>query len=229
MRARLIGYWKVTLSDSYALPQLCEGPLDPAVRARLVAYLDAGRRVNQYRGFSHCRYGFGDNGSAERADGEWLWPEGLSHYVAVHGVVLPEEFIAHVLAGRASDGLEGAGSRVDATEEDWIRWSGEKMPPAFKAMVRDAIARADQQAEMAIEAEGKKLEQQQGLSDTMCMQAGCERRACRDRALCGRCLVIGSGTIEWIRSRYEMEELRVVLRLGPSAAKASEVTSIAFQ
>lgn len=31
-------------------------------------------------------------------DGVYCWPEGLRHYVHVHGVVLPREFIDHVLA-----------------------------------------------------------------------------------------------------------------------------------
>lgn len=212
MSARLVGYWKSSLRDSYPLPQHFESPLDPGVRSRLVAYLNAGQVVNQYRGNSHCRYGCGDNGSAERTDGEWLWPEGLAHYVATHGVALPQEFIDHV---PRTDSLpvDGAvtGSHVRADEDDWLRWSDEKMPNDFKAAVRNAIAVADQDAIEAIEAAGRGLEEQNGIGEAPCVMAGCQRRACRDRALCGRCLIIGSGTEELIRSQCDTEQLRVLL------------------
>lgn len=63
------------------------------------------------------------------SDGTWLWPEGLSHYVREHGVVLPEEFVVHALSTpipprtevevkleRYLDGTLGAGEPV--TEEE---------------------------------------------------------------------------------------------------------------
>jgi hypothetical protein len=37
-------------------------------------------------------------GDSDLTDGTWLWPQGLVHYVAVHGVALPQEFVAHVSA-----------------------------------------------------------------------------------------------------------------------------------
>jgi len=36
------------------------------------------------------------NGSRDLTDGDYLWPEGLSHYVLAHGVRLPTEFAAHI-------------------------------------------------------------------------------------------------------------------------------------
>jgi hypothetical protein len=48
-------------------------------------------------GYSFCRFVCGiadwDMGSADFCDGDWLWPEGLAHYVEKHSVRLPDEFI----------------------------------------------------------------------------------------------------------------------------------------
>jgi hypothetical protein len=70
-------------------------------RHRLVAYLEAGRELIYWHGCSSCRFrcGIPDSqmGCRELTDGTWAWPEGLSHYVAEHYVMLPEEFAAHVI------------------------------------------------------------------------------------------------------------------------------------
>lgn len=70
----------------------------PAERERLVAYLRSGYRLNGALGYSacrfECRHKFSLLGNGEYTDGEWVWPEGLSHYVYRHGVMLPDEFIA---------------------------------------------------------------------------------------------------------------------------------------
>ncbi len=34
-------------------------------------------------------------GDSELTDGVWAWPQGLSHYVGSHDVVLPDEVLAH--------------------------------------------------------------------------------------------------------------------------------------
>ncbi len=63
-------------------------------------YLDQGERVEQYMGFSYCRFNCGAQGTAmgtaDLSDGAWVWPEGLSHYIREHDVVLPPEFVSHV-------------------------------------------------------------------------------------------------------------------------------------
>src|SRR5262245_15617423 len=60
-------------------------------------------------GFSYCRFHCGKRwrpwgycvssdllGTSELTDGEWLWPEGLPHYIDAHDVCLPEEFVARM-------------------------------------------------------------------------------------------------------------------------------------
>ena len=57
---------------------------------RVVAqYLQAGTPVLWYQGWSTCRICGQENGDAELTDGEFLWPEGLAHYVEAHEVRLP--------------------------------------------------------------------------------------------------------------------------------------------
>src|SRR5262249_50221737 len=60
-------------------------------------------------GYSTCRFFCGKKwrsrgmslstrllGSDELTDGEWIWPEGLPHYIEAHYVCLPEEFVARM-------------------------------------------------------------------------------------------------------------------------------------
>lgn len=62
------------------------------------------RRVIAYRGYSGCRLcdphedHYRHNGTREFDDGTYVWPEGLAHYVRVHGVRLDTEFVHHLLA-----------------------------------------------------------------------------------------------------------------------------------
>ena len=65
-------------------------------RESVAAYLDAAPAVRSFRGYSPCRICGINNGSAERSDGSYLWPEGLAHYVRTHAVKLPDELLAHI-------------------------------------------------------------------------------------------------------------------------------------
>jgi hypothetical protein len=47
----------------------------------------------QYLGYSICRLCGERTGTGESMDGEWVWPEGLAHYVEAHSVRLPEEMV----------------------------------------------------------------------------------------------------------------------------------------
>ena len=71
---------------------------DEQERRVVSGYLGGATRVNQSRGLSACRFCSRQNGSAERTDGVYCWPEGLAHYVVEHSVRLPGEFVAHVLS-----------------------------------------------------------------------------------------------------------------------------------
>jgi hypothetical protein len=86
------GTWQV---DPVAiLAALGPHPADPV----LVSYLRNGHEFEKWRGWSWCRFRCGagseDMGHSDLTDGLWVWPEGLVHYVEVHALPLPEEFVA---------------------------------------------------------------------------------------------------------------------------------------
>ena len=66
-------------------------------RRRMVAYLRSGYRFEAYAGSSYCRFWVCPAwprrlGNWDLTDGQWVWPEGLAHYVEKHWVCLPDEF-----------------------------------------------------------------------------------------------------------------------------------------
>jgi hypothetical protein len=98
----IIGYWITELRDeAYCAPQELVGEMPREIRNCVAEYLDAGVHCIQYGGCSWCRFHCGkpsqEMGSGERTDGRWVWPDGLSHYVRDHGIILPDEFVSHVL------------------------------------------------------------------------------------------------------------------------------------
>ena len=100
----------------------------------MARYLRTGSTVNSWCGYSWCRFGCGiqgpEIGSRDLSDGEWLWPEGLAHYVSVHSVRVPDEIIDRAFGPRTKDAalLSGLG-KVDRREMDrtwWLRWAAER-------------------------------------------------------------------------------------------------------
>jgi hypothetical protein len=191
MALQLIGYWKVTLRDSYPFPQEVEFALEPDVREQLVRYLDAGIRLHQFRGFSSCRYGCGVNGSAELSDGVWLWPEGLAHYLREHRVGLPPEFLRHACRPGAAP-LQGLTPRpsheYEIDESLWTSWAKQYRRPALDHAILAALERVATRCEGALQARAEELQVKRGLADTTCLSAGCSRQATRGMAFCGWCL-----------------------------------------
>jgi hypothetical protein len=108
---KLIGYW-APLSQGYGrhcayadrqpawpdIRQAVRAGWRAADRENLLAYLRSGHYYRMFLGHSHCRFDCRTNyrilGSFEQTDGEWIWPEGLYHYVQRHAVILPDEFVA---------------------------------------------------------------------------------------------------------------------------------------
>ena len=107
---RRVGFWRQVEGghghdpddDSLPDPRLLVDPSwDPDVKKRVVDYLKRGWLPNyEAMGYSYCRFhcGIDDRlmGHREFTDGVWLWPEGFSHYVEVHSVRLPSEFLDHL-------------------------------------------------------------------------------------------------------------------------------------
>jgi hypothetical protein len=95
---KLIGYWTSESDPELPNPRDLVRPGWLGVeRENLIRYLMNASFFRGSWGHSSCRFHCGvddtDMGSSELTDGEWVWPEGLVHYVDRHEVLLPEDFI----------------------------------------------------------------------------------------------------------------------------------------
>jgi hypothetical protein len=96
-KLKAVGYW--WSDDDWTLPHpkwLVQPDWQPADRATIVRYLQSGQGCIWYLGYSWCRFGCDNDtnmGTSCLTDGNWIWPEGLAHYVEQHGLRLPDEFI----------------------------------------------------------------------------------------------------------------------------------------
>jgi hypothetical protein len=94
---RAIGYWRGTWNETLPDPKnYVDLSWDPTERQLVAAYLAAAADVVHWRGWSTCRLCGVNNGSTCKADGVFVWPEGLAHYVTAHSVRPPQEFVDHV-------------------------------------------------------------------------------------------------------------------------------------
>lgn len=97
---RAIGYWRSEREPLLPDPKMFVDPSwDATEREDIARYLDAGEEIVAWRGSSQCRF-CSDlyNGSVCLGDGAFVWPSGLSHYLRVHSVRLPAEFVTHARA-----------------------------------------------------------------------------------------------------------------------------------
>lgn len=74
---------------------------DCAERDRAIVYLEQSYRLSYFAcGFSCCRLGCEHvqphMGNKEYTDGVWLFPEGFLHYVRLHRVKPPPDFLEHM-------------------------------------------------------------------------------------------------------------------------------------
>jgi hypothetical protein len=124
---RGIGFWfePVFPSDLPSPEALAASNWDADEKAAVVRYLRSGHHYETYRGWSWCRFNCGAEdstmGHSEFTDGVWVWPEGLSHYVEVHDVELPEEFVEAALSKS-----EQAETKARFSLDWWIRWGKER-------------------------------------------------------------------------------------------------------
>jgi len=98
-----LGYWITSkFNDPFKSMPHPEDFIDESwdiVEREIVAnYLDNGKDVKWWRGYSWCRLGCTRGiGTTDKSDGFYTWPAGFSHYIREHSVKPPQEFIDHVL------------------------------------------------------------------------------------------------------------------------------------
>jgi len=124
-----IGYWHVPgEQDGLFHPRsfVSKGWLAHE-RDAVCKYLASGERCTEYLGYSACRFSCGITddlmGNADLTDGVWVWPEGLSHYVSRHNVMLPEEFILHMR--KCSYTVAPEARHASNDQQDfafWVEW-----------------------------------------------------------------------------------------------------------
>ena len=104
-----VGFWKPVPGDLAGLAEMLVGPRrpdprrlvdatwSPRERDAVIRYLEAGRRGESWMGYSLCRFCGIENGSCDRTDGVYVWPDGFAHYLREHNVKPPFEFLVHAL------------------------------------------------------------------------------------------------------------------------------------
>jgi hypothetical protein len=94
----LIGYWRSETHPEWPDPaDLVDPQWDAQERHMVTMYLASGTIARTYMGFSPCRLCGRQNGSLEYTDGEFIWPEGLAHYLDGHAVRLPTALVSRVI------------------------------------------------------------------------------------------------------------------------------------
>jgi hypothetical protein len=187
IRTRVIGYWMGADFD-YIPPQEVRGNVPVAVRKAICSHLEAGELYKTYRGFSWCRFecGVQSLGHREYTDGYWVWPEGLVHYVRIHGIILPDEFVEHVMARRPYRRESEWDRPPDLTF--WKEWCEAHKSEELRERMRAERIHNEEEAAKRIAADIAEREKLQGLSEKRCLFVGCSRRALAGMDLCAACL-----------------------------------------
>jgi hypothetical protein len=188
---KIIGYWIRSLLDSeYPPPQELVSVYGVADKSAIAEYLDSGREFADYRGVSWCRFGCDfPMGSRELTDGQWLWPEGLSHYVRDHDVRLPDEFVACTSPRYSSFQREAYDQIGGPDDAYWIAWCAQVRSNSLRANLSLAREQAESEVAQIATTRIEELEKLEGVSDSVCKWAGCSNFTLSGRALCASCLV----------------------------------------
>lgn len=101
---KFIGYWhRDPKYGSISMPHpghFIVPDWDPEQKEKVAQYLRNGKTLISWRGPSSCRLCFTHvDGYRCFTDGEWVWPEGLVHYIEEHNVRPPQDFIDKAIRG----------------------------------------------------------------------------------------------------------------------------------
>jgi hypothetical protein len=117
----LIGYWEGPSEPGWPrVEDFVDRDWDEMERDIVASYLEEGFVPWVECGMSECRFCGAANGSAERSDGVYVWPEGLAHYVREHGVRPPVSVIRHIV---------GRFLEMHPQREDSIWWRTATLDP----------------------------------------------------------------------------------------------------
>lgn len=93
-----IGYWRQreNVDDGYPWPE--EGRLPIETKKKVADYLNKGTVAASWRGWSTCRICGKMNGSQCLTDGEFVYPEGYSHYILDHNIMPDLDLLSKILS-----------------------------------------------------------------------------------------------------------------------------------
>lgn len=97
---RKIGFWYSSYEEDKNLPHVTEfidKNLPSELRKILIEYLSSEEKIEHYKGWSTCRICGKNNGSTDMQKDEYIYPEGLIHYVSVHNVVPSQRLLRRVI------------------------------------------------------------------------------------------------------------------------------------
>jgi hypothetical protein len=119
---RMLGYWTAE-PDGFPHPRhLVDPSWEVQSRTRIVHYLKSAQVRESYCGRSPCRFVCGANGCEDRSDGQWLWPDGLAHYVEKHHVRLPNEFVCYMRERRFEPPRTPVSEDRYSSDAFWRAW-----------------------------------------------------------------------------------------------------------
>jgi hypothetical protein len=145
---KAVGFWRENEYWCFSTPSGLPDPRRltrrrwrPHERPAILNYLRTGWVGGVYAGFSYCRFRLCFTppprmGSFDLTDGEWVWPEGLAHYVARHAVWLPDEFV-ETTKSRSWCPSHGNPSDIEPTHPQaydfsfWTAWAKNNQGPRW--------------------------------------------------------------------------------------------------
>ena len=97
---KMLGFWRSKNEPLLPDPaKFIDDLWDKKERLIVSRYLKSAQILSASPGSSWCRFRCKRKhvGSVTYTDGKYVWPEGLAHYVDVHFIRLPDEFIEHAI------------------------------------------------------------------------------------------------------------------------------------
>lgn len=92
-----IGFWQSESEPNLPLvSKFIDSTWNHSEKLMILDYLQKGKVITTYRGWSTCRVCEKKNGSSDLSDGVYVWPEGYYHYIAHHNVKPTEEFLNYI-------------------------------------------------------------------------------------------------------------------------------------
>ncbi len=93
-----VGYWRKKEESNENLPWPTEGRLPLETKRKVVEYLNNGKLHMAWMGRSSCRICGKMNGTTCLTDGEFVYPEGYSHYIIDHNIMPDLELLTKILS-----------------------------------------------------------------------------------------------------------------------------------